>query len=177
MKSFNVVIATSGRDTLQRMIDSIAPQLKENDYITIIWDCEPFEVFINSSCSVFHIHNPEPLGFWGHGSRNRWQDELPGDYLINGDDDDIFTDDAMQHIRRHCTDDKLYIFKMISNYITIPSTRDIKFGNIGTPCGVYKPGNLPKWGKRYGGDFDFYDQLSKIKESVFVGELIYIVKP
>jgi len=70
-KSFNVIIATAGRATLQRMVDSIVPQLTENDYLTIIWDCQPIALQIEGKCKVIALHNPEPLGYWGHGSRTR----------------------------------------------------------------------------------------------------------
>ena len=110
-KSFNVVIATAGRDTLQRMVDSIAPQLEEQDYLTIIWDCQPMSLQIDSNCKVISLHNPEPLGFWGHGSRNRWQDELPGDYFMNADDD-VYTKDAMS-------------IAVSYTHLTLPTNREV----------------------------------------------------
>lgn len=176
MKSFNVVIATTGRPTLQKMIDSIAPQLQEQDYITIIWDSQPVAVQVNSSCQVIQIQNEKPLGSWGHGSRTRWQDSLPGDYLMNADDDDIYTEDAMTHIREHCIEDKLYVFQMAVDLHVCPRYHKIEMANIGTPCGVYKPGGLPSWDPVYGGDFMFYDKLSKIKEVEFIDKVIYKVR-
>lgn len=177
-KSFNVVIATAGRPSLQRMVDSIAPQLTECDYLTIIWDCQPMPLQIDSDCQVISLHNPEPLGFWGHGSRTRWQNELPGDYFINGDDDDVFDALAMNTIRSHCTEKKLYIFKMSSGGTVIPLTDEVRIGNVGTPCGVYpKIDNLPSWGEFYGGDGHFYVELSKILPVEFVRKIIYIIDP
>jgi hypothetical protein len=177
MKTFNVVIATAGRDSLQRMVNSIAPQLMEHDYLTIIWDCQPKSLQIESKCKVISIHNPEPLGFWGHGSRNRWQDELPGDYLMNGDDDDVYTPDAMDKIRKVCTEKKLYIFQFNYSGIKIPDGKEIKVGNIGTSCGVYpKTGKLPCWEHRYGGDGEFYVALSKMLPYEHINEVIYIVR-
>jgi hypothetical protein len=176
-KSFNVVIATAGRPTLQRMVDSIAPQLSECDYLTIIWDCEPFDLNIETKATCLQIANPEPLGFWGHGSRTRWQNELPGDYLLNGDDDDEYFPTAMDTIREHCTEEKLYVFKMMQSSIVIPFTEEIKMGNIGTPCGVYpNTKDLPEWGGFYGGDFQFYFQLSMHLPVEFVNRVIYLVR-
>jgi hypothetical protein len=177
MKTFNVVIATSGRDTLQTMIDSIAPQLTGEDYLTIIWDSQPIGLQINSDCKVITIQNENALGFWGHASRSRWQNSLPGDYIINGDDDDVFTSDAMSTIREHCIEDKLYVFRMEYSNTTIPNYHAIAYGNIGTPCGVYKPGNLPEWPLEYGGDFKFYQELSKTKDPVFIDKTIYKIRP
>jgi hypothetical protein len=177
MAAFNVVIATSGRETLHKMIDSIAPQLTEEDYLTIIWDCQAMSLHINSKCQVITIQNEKALGFWGHASRSRWQNSLPGDYLINGDDDDVFEPDAMEKIRKHCTEDKLYVFRMVFENTHIPSYHKVEFGNIGTPCGVYKPGGLPTWPLEYGGDFTFYHELSKVKEPEFIDHIIYRIKP
>lgn len=177
MKAFNVVIATSGRDTLQNMIDSIAPQLCSEDYLTIIWDCQAMPLQINGDCQVITIQNEKALGFWGHASRSRWQNSLPGDYLINGDDDDMFATDAMSIIREHCTEDKLYVFRMQYENVVIPSFHQVAYGNIGTPCGVYKPGGLPDWPLEYGGDFKFYSDLSKIKEPEFIDKVIYKIRP
>lgn len=177
-KSFNVVIATAGRPTLQRMIDSIAPQLNEIDYLTIIWDCEPRELTINSNCQVIHIHNPEPLGYWGHGSRTRWQDELPGDYLMNGDDDDIYSPTAMETVRAHCTEHKLYFFQYSVQDMRVPREHVVAIGNVGTPTGVYpKLDNMPKWEFVYSGDGEFYTALSKRIPYEFIDKVIYMVRP
>lgn len=177
-KSFNVVIATAGRDTLQRMVDSIAPQLEEQDYLTIIWDCQPMPLQIDSNCKVISLHNPEPLGFWGHGSRNRWQDELPGDYFMNADDDDIYVYNAMETVRKHCVDYKLYIFQFLISGVMVPNGNSIEIGNIGTACGVYpKIDKFPKWEYVYGGDGEFYIALSKLLLYEHINKIIYIVKP
>lgn len=178
MKSFNVVIATSGRPTLQRMIDSIAPQLEGQDYLTIIWDCDPVKLDIKSKCQVIEIHNPEPLGYWGHGSRTNWQNSYKGDYILNGDDDDIYAPDAMNKIRKKCTEHKLYFFKYLTGVTTVPVEPKVVIGNVGTPCGVYPNiGNFPKWEYEYSGDGQFYIALSKILEYEFVNEVIYVVRP
>lgn len=177
-KSFNVIIATAGRSTLQKMVDSIAPQLEKQDYLTILWDCQPIALQINSECQVISLHNPEPLGFWGHGSRNRWQDELPGDYFMNGDDDDIYTSDAMSAIREKCIERKLYIFQFLYSGVRIPDGKEIRVGNIGTSCGVYpKVDKFPTWEHRYGGDGEFYIALSKIIPYEHVENVIYVVRP
>jgi hypothetical protein len=83
--SFNVIITTAGRNTLPKMLASIAPQLRPNDFLTLISD-EAHEASAAAlaaapcACIRRHIANEKPLGFWGHGSRSRWQDELPGDF-------------------------------------------------------------------------------------------------
>ena len=83
--SFNVIITTAGRSSLPKMLASIAPQLRPNDFLTLISDTahEASAAALAAApcaCTRRHIANEKPLGFWGHGSRSRWQDELPGDF-------------------------------------------------------------------------------------------------
>lgn len=177
-KSFNVVIATAGRPSLQAMVDSIAPQLNKEDYLTVIWDCQPVALQIDSDCQVIALHNPEPLGFWGHGSRNRWIPELPGDYFLNGDDDDIYLPGAMDKIRYVVKEQKLYVFKFENCGTVVPMYNEVKIGNIGTSCGVYpKVDPMPLWEYFYGGDGRFYENLAKILPVEFVDHIIYKVSP
>jgi len=177
MKSFNVVITTTGRDSIQTMIDSIAPQLSSADYLTIIWDTEPFHVKVPPYVKMITIYNEEPMGWWGHGSRNHWIPKLPGDYIMNGDDDDIYLPDVMDTIRKVCTEHKLYIFKFLNRHGTvIPRSPQVKMNNIGTPCGIYPQlGEFPRWKFMYGGDGKFYESLSKILPVEFNDLLIYKV--
>lgn len=174
--TFNVIIATSGRETLSRMISSIEHQLTADDFITFIWDAgHPSQFTINTKATVIHIINSSPQGYWGHGSRNKWQEYLPGKYHLNGDDDDIYLPDAMDKVRKYCVDDYLYIFKMQVNETLIPKNEVLEYSNVGTPCGVYRPHDLPTWLHIYGGDFHFYRRLAETRPVVFVDEVIYKV--
>ena len=175
-KSFNIVIATTGRSTLERMINSIAHQLEKQDFLTIIWDGPQRDLTIHTKAQVANIVNDEPLGFWGHGSRNEWIPKLPGDYFLNADDDDEYLPGAMDKIRSVVTEDKLYVFKIQYGKAIIPSGKELKVGNIGTPCGVYpKVDPMPIWEHRYGGDGDFYVALSKMLPVKLVDHVIYKV--
>lgn len=181
MKTFNVVVATKGRATLSRLLKSVTPQLTESDYITVIFDgCQPNTSLFNGvRCNVIIKHEKDALGCWGHGARNKHQDNLPGDYLMHADDDDIYTPGAIGKIRSRCTKDAIYLFQIQTNSgIKIPDKKELKYGNIGTPCGIIpnKP-PFPKWEHKYGGDFIFYKQLCLDKKVVFVDEVIYLVNP
>jgi len=177
-KSFNVVIATAGRPSLQTMVHSIAPQLSEHDYLTILWDCQAIDLQINSKCQVIHCRNEEPLGYWGHGSRNKWIPELPGDYMLNGDDDDVYLPGAIDRMREVCTEEKLYVFKFEHAGTVVPMYKEVKIGNIGTSCGVYPNiPNMPQWAPFYGGDGKFYEDLAKTLPVEFVDHIIYKVSP
>lgn len=160
------------------MLDSISPQLGDDDYITILWDSDPFLLFNNGPSTIVQIVNHEPLGFWGHASRNKWQKYYFGDFIMNADDDDIYVPDAMEKIRSCVKENKLYLFKMTFGETTFWRTQNIEIANIGTPCGVY-PNRIPvpEWGLRYGGDFDFYDRFSKTIDVEFCDHVIYNIKP
>ena len=160
------------------MINSIKGQLTERDYLTIIVDMGPLRPDLTDGCkaTVIWILNSEQLGGHGHGSRTKWQKYLPGDYHLNGDDDDMYAEGAMDKIRELCTEDRLYIFKMKVGDRAVWEDKQIRWANIGTPCGVYPPKDLPDWPLEYGGDFKFYDQLSKNLNVAFCDHIIYKVK-
>lgn len=176
--SFNVIIATVGRPTLQHMVNSIAPQLEEQDHLTIIWDADPIDLKIETKAKISQIVNQTPLGYWGHGSRNYWQDKLPGDFFMNADDDDEYTPGAMDAIRKNVKEKMLYVFKFYHHGAVVPREQKVYVGNIGTSCGVYpKIDGLPKWEYEYGGDGRFYENLAKLLPVEFVDHIIYNVRP
>jgi len=197
--SFNVILTTSGRRNqtkgtslaLSRMLTSIAPQLSHIDHLTVISDGGHSRVEealreVSCLCKKRHIANKDPLGFWGHGSRTRWQNELDGDFHLNGDDDDIYEPSAMQTIRQHVSEvgpgKHLLVFHMIRRWdgivelIPAPGTAVIREKAIGTPCGVYsKIPNMPTWHGKYGGDASFYVSLAERMNVTFFPKVIYQV--
>lgn len=183
MISINVILTTVGRNSLERMLDSLLYQLKPNDYLTILSDGDHQTALdiigrYLYDCPVLIITNPRTLGFWGHASRNKWQNTLPGDYLINADDDDRYTDGAFDKIREVAKEKKLYIFKHEDNGNFAWSVDGrIELGNIGTSCGVIpNTHDLPDWELVYGGDATFYIELEKRLPCVWIDHVIYKVK-
>tara|TARA_R110000868_G_scaffold355201_2_gene616619 strand:- start:7451 stop:8011 length:561 start_codon:yes stop_codon:yes gene_type:complete len=183
MISLNVILTTIGRNGLIKMFESLINQLQKQDYLTVISDdAHPFVRSLlsefNFKCTVIHIANSEPLGYWGHGSRNKYQNLLPGDYLANADDDDRYVENCFEKIREVVKEDKLYIFKHkhYDNYAWSIEGR-VELGNIGTSCGVISnTHDLPDWELVYGGDASFYIALAKQKECEWVDHLIYKVR-
>ena len=112
------------RPTLQPMLLSILPQLRTQDYLTLISDppmhLTVAETFANTpcNCTKILIQNSEQLGWWGHGSRTRWQKLLPGTFHMNADDDDLFVVNAMAIIRHWVTDtnNTMYVFRMVRRW-------------------------------------------------------------
>ncbi len=181
MASFNCVIATAGRKSLKKAVQSILPQLNENDYLTIIFDGCPVDekVYAGARCKVDVYYEPKALGHWGHGARNKYQNTLPGDYIFNGDDDDMWAPSAMEKIRKHCTEKKMYVFQFMFNQSRFPRPPwRTGVGRVGTPNGVYANiGDFPEWVPIYGGDGMFYEKLAEKLEVEWIEEVIYIVRP
>jgi hypothetical protein len=192
MPTFNVLIATIGRETLQRMLDSLTYMLDEDDCITIVFDGHSEIPNFNVSqfrCKVNQFCEPVALGFFGHGIRNKYAEIMePRDFVMHADDDDIYREGIFRLLRQVCIDPfKLYIGRMISNGHIIPNhgNKKVAIGDIGTPCGVipYELNKRGKWLHRYCGDFEFYNQISNIilqenSEGVkFIDVLIYLVTP
>lgn len=159
------------------MLDSICPQLQKQDYLTLIYDGPATEVILKTEATVIQIVNSSPLGGHGHGSRTKWQNHLPGDYMMNADDDDAYLPGAMDIVREHCTEHRMYIFQMEYEEHLIPKRHVLEYANIGTPCGVYPTDVLlPPWPLEYGGDYTFYKELSRLIDPVFIDKPIYKVR-
>ena len=190
--SISIFLTTIGKPTLSDMLDSLVDQLNVNDYIYIAIDGkEYFDIsdkiisnYINKlKCNVNIIYHQTNMGYWGHGLRNEYQSNLKGDYILHGDDDDIYIKGSIERIKKYIkqTDgNSILYFKFYHNYLNNDSFWKIPkvcLNNIGTPCGVIpnKSSNFGTWGYRYGGDFDFYSSCKF--GSAFVDENIYVVKP
>ena len=177
--SFNVIITTTGRYTLPVFFDALAPQLTADDYITLISDKADWHVHVaqafshvRCNCTKLLIENAEPQGWWGHGSRNKWQRTLPGAFHLHADDDDLYTPDAFATIRSYVRDlaPRLYIFRMIRRWdgvvnlippMSVKHPSQIRPRAVSTQCGVIRavPELYRDWAYLYGGDGHFYKDL------------------
>lgn len=183
--TFNVLIATVGRPTLQNMLDSLSPQLLESDCLTIVFDGNSripsgFD-YSKFKCKLNLFNEPSALKYWGHGIRNKYANLLEKkDFIMHADDDDIYTPQAFHIIRSTIMNNStLYFFKMLFDNSAWPLHHNCKEGNIGTPCGII-PYDLNKkgiWLNRYGGDGAFYEQiLQQVNDVVYSDDFIYIVR-
>jgi len=192
LPTFHILIATGGRSSLKRMLDSLKNQLFGNDAITIIFDGDEAlksstfcsEWLVDHKAKINIIEQKPNLGFWGHEIRNTYQTNLEPKttFIMHADDDDIYADDAFHNLRANCYNpNTLYIAKFLNKKINkiIPSQNfKIDKDDIGTPCGII-PFNLAgksKWTVNYGGDFDYYNNLKPFcKEIQFLNFVIYYV--
>lgn len=181
--TFNILVATIGRETLENLIESLSNELSENDCLTIVFDNNTQRDIKNiekiKSKIVIYNENKK-LGFWGHGIRNKYSSILDKrDFILHADDDDSYFPNCFGKLRKECVNtNTLYIAKMMRvDKVIIPNNNfNITIGNIGTPCGIipYNFNLQGKWGYFYGGDGQFYIDLIKIFGKVFIlNTLIY----
>ena len=185
--SIHVLMATIGKDSIFNILKCLKNELKENDYLTIVFDASKnnYEAVINYvkniNAKVKIIYEEENLGYWGHGIRNK-HNELEGDFVYHIDDDDVIIEGAFNKVRKIMKDkETMYIFKIISEKNeVIWKKREIKLNEISTQSGFIptKFNNKSKWLYKYGGDFNFYKDLEKYinnesKKILFIDEIIY----
>jgi glycosyltransferase involved in cell wall biosynthesis len=186
--SFNILIATIGRRPgLQRMLDSLIPQLNACDHITIVFD----DVDIpdldtkEAKCQIHIYHQTPNLGAWGHGIRNKYANKLVRtDFVMHADDDDIYIDGAFDKLRDACKDiNTLYIGILVETDEEIQNPvppAEIRECLVGTPSGII-PYNLNTqgfWMLRIGGDGFFYEMIKQKAKSVEILKIpIYRVRP
>ena len=165
MPTFNVLIATINRPTLVRQLLSLVPQLNQDDCITIVFDgiseIPELSILKEFKCIM-----------------------QPRDFVLHGDDDDIYSPTALELLRYNCVDkNTLYVAQMDDDRAgLIPRSHILCINNVGTPCGVLpwfinSDENI-KWKLAYGGDGSFYESAGKVaKEVKFLDFIIYIVRP
>jgi len=185
MPTFHVLLATIGRPSLQKMIDSLKPELVEGDHLTIVFDgvqrnhCD----ISNMKCNTHIYEENTPLGYWGHGIRNKYAPLLEQtDFVMHADDDDIYIPGSFSFLRTECCDHKTLYIAQMKSYIAhtvYPLKDDVCFENIGTPMGIipYNHNQHHEWGLFYGGDGYFYENISKVANIVWLKKIIYLIKP
>ena len=188
--TFHILIATAGRRSLRTMLNSLKCELTKDDAITIVFDGEGAraksgisdEWLIGHISKITIIEQTPNLGYWGHGIRNKYQDivEPRTTFLLNADDDDVYTYGSFNVLRKQCVDpDILYIAKFGFFYkpnVCPIQTEKIKEADIGTPCGIIPSGIAGKaiWQHRYGGDFEYYNKLQSFAKGVkYIDHVIY----
>ena len=188
MPTFNLLIATVGRPSLERQLKSVVNQLSADDCLTVVFDGCPIQdlqILKGFACPVDLYSEPVALGHWGHEVRNKYAHIMQKrDFVMHGDDDDIYVANAIASLRKHCTDIAvLYIAKMcdIAAGGIIPRDNSIYLGNIGTPCGIVpwevNSNSNVKWELFRGGDCRFYENASNYATITFLDQIIYVVRP
>jgi hypothetical protein len=191
--TFHILIATVGRPSLQKLLDSLKGELKESDAITIVFDgIDKKEKstyneswFSGHTCTYNVIEQDPNLGMSGHPIRTKYQSMLNKEttFIMHADDDDVYIKGSFEKLRKQCLDPEiLYIAKMNyannTNHIIPMQNNYIIFADIGTPNGIipFHYASKAIWGMRHGGDYDYYINLQNhVKGVVFLNEIIYTV--
>jgi len=181
---FHILIATIGKLSILKMLNSLKNELLEQDYITIVFDgtnnnYQIIKKFVEEhfKCHINIIVEKENLGYWGHGIRNKYKN-LEGDFIYHCDDDDMVLEGSFNKIRKICVHkDTIYIFKIQTEKgIIIWKNKNIKLMEISTQSGII-PSEINKngeWALKYGGDYNFYKDITQNNKVLFINHLIYI---
>ena len=182
--SYHILLPSIGNKSIFNILSLLKNQLLETDYLTIVFDGienslisnEVNEYCKNFICKINIIIEHKNLGYWGHGIRNKYND-LEGDFIYHIDDDDIIYDDTFYNIRKYCIQQNtIYIFKIIlENNSIIWKKHEIEKSKISTQSGVI-PSYINKegyWDLKYGGDYNFYKNLSEKFNTIFIDKIIY----
>lgn len=147
-KGISVIVPTKGRDSLSATLSSIAPQLGVDDEIIVVGDGPLPRVQAMLSdwgdAQVRWLNTPLRTASWGNQQRDFGICEARGGWLAFCDDDDEFTPDALEIMRRAAGENpgQPHLFRMdVSNMAfarqlgitTLWRAQQLKVGNIGTP--------------------------------------------
>jgi hypothetical protein len=162
--NFHILIASKDRPSLKATVLSALKQLKDNDRITVVYDgvenVQPLEI---DDERIILIKEKKHTGFWGHPIRNKYLNQLQGDYLLMMDDDDIYVPEAFDLIRQSIDDQDLIVFNIYSEVTRsiMPMDENGRPTLIRTCQGVIKnTGVIPYiFENFYGGDVQFYHNL------------------
>jgi hypothetical protein len=186
--SFQVLVATIGRSTLQNLLNSLIPQLEYKDCLTVVFDGfssipDKFD-FSQFNCKVNLFFEKKKLGHWGHEIRNKYAELLEErDFVMHADDDNIYINNSFDLIKNNLIDkETLHIFQIQHREFIFPTenTKIIKRGNIDTACGIipFDINKKGKWALVFGGDGAFYEDISKCAKNIsFFNTVIYLMRP
>lgn len=189
-KGITVIVPTVGREGLQRTLESFAGDLALEDDVVVIHDGPNHTVgsFVRlmqgwSDGSWYYLETKEIQGAVGHPLRNRVLDNhVKTTHVWTIDDDDEAAPGALKAMRNHM-DDPWTIFKMHfgpghpASGLTLPASRQIRFGNVGTPM-IFAPTTQARFGHHYSGDLDYAAALySELGEPVWAEETVAIIRP
>jgi hypothetical protein len=182
--TFHILIATIGKISIFNMLNSLKNELLEQDYLTIVFDgtqnnYEIIKKYVDErfKCQINIILEKDNLGYWGHGIRNKYKN-LEGDFIYHCDDDDVVLEGAFDKIRQICVHkDTIYLFKIKTEKgMVIWKNKQIKLMEISTQSGII-PNEINKkgyWALKYGGDYNFYKDITKDNKVLFINHLIYV---
>lgn len=160
--NLSIIIPSIGRLSLLLTLQSIRPQLHDDDEVIVVFDGQPDKYLLRDighyAPQVVTLKSG-PHGDWGATPRTIGQGMATGDLLLWMDDDDEYTPNALETVRVAAMEHpaEILLFQMRrKDQSLVWNDRRLKCGNISTQC-VAVPNGLPlgRWGTHYAGDFDF----------------------
>lgn len=166
--NLSVIIASSGRPTLGRTIESARSQMQDGDEII---------VSVNQDCP------------WGHKARNQLMGACRGDCILFMDDDDVYVPGAWDVVRAALEQDdphmlRMHIFRMrYANGQELWVDREVRCGNVSTQM-VVVPAFVPRmfascrWDEdKYEGDYHFIAACADRVLTAWHEDVIALVRP
>jgi glycosyltransferase involved in cell wall biosynthesis len=156
---FSVIVATIGRPSLTRALQSLADQpLAADDQVLVVGHGDAIS---DAAVRRGYTFLPcPPGGNWGAVERRRGMLHATGTHLVFLDDDDIFLPGAFAAMRTGCAahPGRPLMFRMIAPWgDVIWREPTVRCGNHGGPQFVTPndPARLGQWSSRYVCDYDF----------------------
>jgi glycosyltransferase involved in cell wall biosynthesis len=170
----SIVVPTTGRPTLARMLESIAGQvLVAGDEVLVAADADPTgveEVAARSGlpCRVLPVPGPNPRNDWGAAARNLALKNVSGSHVWFADDDDVTMPGALAAIRLSVSRSPraIHLFRFLTPRSADPvgTTRRLEPGHVGTPNFVIPVDvTFPVWGgNSYLADYHFIADVVRL---------------
>jgi hypothetical protein len=161
--TLSVLVASSGRSSLNAAAQSIGGQLTAGDELLV------------------DVNDDAP---WGHAARNRLMPRARGEYLMFLDDDDRYVEWAFDTVRAALTETphRIHVFRMrYADGRELWQSEEVACGNVSTQMFIVPniPDALGEWGDRYEGDFDFLSRTTVLQadEPVWHRDVIALYRP
>jgi Glycosyl transferase family 2 len=162
MASLSIIVPTVGRPTLVGTLTSIATQLRPGDELLVACNTD---------------------GNYGDRSIDRCQAKAEGDIVLFCDDDDVYTEGALDRIRAWASQNpgKIGLFRRGFNNGAAQWRRpELKPGNVQRMCIALPnvPGKMPRW-TGYTTEVDIPVEAAKLQDAeiVFVDDVIGLARP
>lgn len=149
--SLSIVIPTLGRASLKKAVDSIIPQLSEDDEIVVVSDgpSERAKQICETFLKRVRYFEHGPTRKWGHAQRNFGMERAAGTHLAFMDDDDVYFPNALGYMRKGILENKNnpIIFKSWICEVLYWKERKIDVSNVSTQMFLVPniPSRLAKW--------------------------------
>lgn len=165
--NLSVVVATTGRSSLETALESIKTQRYPQDELIVVSANPDVRARVVRAYDARFILLDRPGEDWGDTERSVGQQVARGQYVAFLDDDDTHTAGAREAIEQAAAanPDRPLLFKLkFGNGTVLWDSKEIRLGNVGTPL-LVAPNDrkkLGRWGcrgKERGGDFDYVSSM------------------